>query len=139
MTTLPPVEPHPDAHFVRLALSKQYRERQEKLAWLEAVAAEEDGAGCRDWPWALNNKGYAQIRWDGKQQKAGHVILEMTGRKRPAPTMMQLHSCDRPICVAPWHLRWGTAKENVADSLARDRWHGETRRRRAGYYNEWEN
>lgn len=128
MESLPAVEPHPDSNAVRLYLSKSLRARQEKVAWIENVAAE-NGTGCRDWPWALNSKGYAIVTWDRRQQRAGHVVLELTGQPRPSAKSMQLHSCDRPSCVAPWHLRWGTAAENVADCIARDRWHGETRRR----------
>jgi hypothetical protein len=135
MVTRPPIEPHPDSNAVRLYLNKSYRERQAKVSWLERVAAE-DGDGCRDWPWGVNNKGYAMVRWDGRQQKAGHVVLELSGRPRPDAASMQLHSCDRPACVAPWHLRWGTAAENVADCIARDRWHGETRRRARILYDD---
>ena len=32
-----------------------------------------------------------------------------------------LHSCDRPQCVNPAHLRMGTDKENVGDRVERER------------------
>lgn len=109
-----------DAQGFPLAFTPSARERVRKLKWLQALA-EEHGTGCRDWPWAVNNRGYAMVRWEGKVRKAGHVILEMVGRPRPSPGLMQLHSCDRPVCVAPWHLRWGTSYENRRECIDRGR------------------
>lgn len=96
------------------------KDRAEKLAWIEALIAE-GGEGCRDWPWALSPKGYARLRWDGEARRAGHVILELAGRPRPSLEHHQLHSCDRPSCVAPWHIRWGTNLENRRESVERGR------------------
>ena len=95
--------------------------RAERIAWLEGVAAATPDGQCRDWPWAKNSKGYPTIKWDGRQSKVGHVILSMTGRPRPSGDAWQLHSCDRPECVAPWHLRWGTSAENIRDAVERSR------------------
>jgi hypothetical protein len=36
-------------------------------------------------------------------------------------SMMVLHSCDRPACCNPAHLRLGTHADNMADRTARDR------------------
>src|SRR5690606_28222939 len=35
--------------------------------------------------------------------------------------MYVLHSCDRPICCNPHHLRFGTASENAKDKYDRGR------------------
>lgn len=95
--------------------------RSERIIWVRAVAtSDQRGRRCIEWPWAKNNKGYGVIGWNG-QRKAGHVILELSGRERPSPAHHQLHSCDNPGCVAPWHLRWGTNAENVADAVSRGR------------------
>lgn len=93
----------------------------ERNRWVRALAVEPTGKGCRDWPWATNGKGYAFIRWEGRQTRVGHLILELSGHPRPSPEHQQLHSCDRPVCVAPWHLRWGTPAENAADKVGRGR------------------
>ncbi|MES2359981.1 MAG: HNH endonuclease [Gemmatimonadota bacterium] len=39
----------------------------------------------------------------------------------PAPGMVLLHSCDRPACCNPGHLREGTCAENSRDMLAKGR------------------
>lgn len=88
--------------------------------WVLAVVAEKDGTGCRDWPGSCNAKGYGQMGYEGRTHQVGHVVLELSGRPRPAGAH-QLHSCDRPVCAAPWHLRWGTNDENRSDMVARGR------------------
>lgn len=96
------------------------QDRAEKYEWLSAVTSE-DGSGCRDWPWAVSAKGYGRIYWSGGAKLVGHVVLELTGRPRPSRAHHQLHSCDRPSCAAPWHLRWGTNAENRQESIERGR------------------
>lgn len=105
------------------AVSPAARERIRKERWLVRLASSV-GAGCRDWPWGVNNKGYGAIRSGGVSRKVTHVVLELSGRPRPTSVAFALHSCDRPVCVAPWHLRWGTPADNVADRTARGRLEG---------------
>lgn len=88
--------------------------------WLIELIAETDGQGCRDWPWSRNAKGYGRFRWDGRVRYVGHLVLELSDNPRPKGAH-QLHSCDRPQCVAPWHLRWGTNTENRRESIDRGR------------------
>lgn len=95
-----------------------------KLAWLQALAAQEPTGECVDWPWSLRSTGYGQFRLEGKNRCVPHLSLEFSGRPRPAaPNNQSLHSCDRRICVAPWHLRWGNQSENMQDAWARTRRH----------------
>jgi hypothetical protein len=92
----------------------------EPLAWLVALVAETVREGCRDWPFGVDHS--CDDRAMLGRRKAGHIALELDGRPRPpAPGNNMLHSCDRPICVAPWHLRWGTIAENRADCVGRNR------------------
>jgi hypothetical protein len=96
---------------------------RERMAWLADLAAAAPMGECVDWPWKVNPDGYPQ-----PMNKAGrrglrpvHLLLEMVGRPRPGHTSEVLHSCDRPVCMAPWHVRWGTHRENVADMVAKGR------------------
>lgn len=92
-------------------------QRTDKVQWLERLLVD-GGHGCRDWPWGKDSAGYGQVWWEGRVQRLTHVVLSLTGQPRP-PAAEACHSCDRPPCCAPWHLRWGTPKDNAADRLER--------------------
>lgn len=94
------------------------------MLWIEALATQGEGEGCRDWPFRVpGGSGYPFHQLPGgREKRVAHLVLELSGRPRPpAPGDCALHSCDRPICCAPWHLRWGTKADNSADAVARGR------------------
>ncbi len=85
--------------------------------WIETAMAvrAERGDGCwDDWPYGL---GYGYPVVSGG--KAGWAIMALDGRPRPSLDLVMLHSCDRPICLQPRHLRWGTNVENVKEAWER--------------------
>jgi len=91
------------------------------LAYLQALAAEIPDGRCRDWPFPFAGR-YPRVTCRGRYMQAGQASLIVSGQPRPRRRGMQaLHSCDRTVCVAPWHLRWGTQRENIADAYARGR------------------
>lgn len=91
----------------------------EKHEWIASTARNE-GDECVDWPWSVAADGYPQA-WDGvRVRKVTHLVLEASGRPRPEG-QLALHSCDRPRCVSPQHLRWGTQSENLAEMYSRHR------------------
>lgn len=94
----------------------------EPRAFAESAAQALETDGCLLWPYAKAGDGYAQIR--GGPTKTIYVmrlILELRGQPSPGLNMHALHSCDTPACIAWWHLRWGTATENMLDMVERGR------------------
>ena len=68
--------------------------------------------------------GYAAVRLPmslglGRKMKLGHRVAFFLSRGRWST--FTLHSCDRPRCVNPNHLREGTYADNIHDCMARGR------------------
>lgn len=92
--------------------------------WLEEHLEADPSDECVDWPFSSHERGYGFLWVDGRNRTVTHVVLERTGRPRPtAPDDHALHSCDRPSCVNPAHLRWGSNADNIDDREVRDRTH----------------
>lgn len=72
---------------------------------------------CWDWTGPLHPTGYGSVRSPAgdKSNYAHRASFFLTHGRLPAPGMYILHSCDRPCCVNPAHLREGTQQENVDD------------------------
>ena len=78
--------------------------------------------GCLDWPGARCRKGlYARVRRGGRNTRLHRLVCEHFHGPAPAGKPFAIHSCDRPICINPDHLRWGSAKDNAGDREARGR------------------
>jgi hypothetical protein len=74
-----------------------------------------------------NGAGYGYLWLEGKMVRAHRLAYELF--VGPIPTgLLVLHSCDRPWCVNPEHLRVGTHADNVRDCVDRAR-HGNQWRR----------
>jgi hypothetical protein len=70
---------------------------------------------CVLWTGALNSGGYPVTWKNGKTVYAHREVAQ--ARKG----QVVLHPCDNPSCVNPSHLKLGTAKDNSADMVAKER------------------
>lgn len=77
---------------------------------------------CVEWlgPYKMKSLGrnYGDFYANGENYSA-HRFSWILRNGRIPKGMFILHSCDNPPCVNPDHLRAGTPKDNVADSITR--------------------
>jgi len=79
-----------------------------------------DPDGCWLWKGYTLPNGYGRLRSCGVVTYAHRVAYELSKGTIPKGLFI-LHSCDRPGCVNPMHLRAGTQVENMVDRYARGR------------------
>lgn len=87
------------------------------LDWLRAHV-EYIGDGCLIWPFSRNEKGYGQVQYEGRIQKAHRVMCIFAKGEPPEPRFNAAHSCHKGHdgCVHPRHLDWKTPSENTQES-----------------------
>lgn len=63
---------------------------------------------------------YPYLYHDNKVWRGNRLVLFLTTKQLPKE-LCALHTCDNTKCLNPKHLYWGTHKQNLADSYARNR------------------
>jgi hypothetical protein len=92
-------------------------EMRERLAARSSLSE----TGCRLWNKDLNNMGYGRLHFHGQKVLAHRASLYVETGSWPPPWLQVMHSCDTPACIAPEHLRLGTARDNALDAVSRGR------------------
>jgi len=78
--------------------------------------------GCWDWTGSTWPNGYGMLWTKGKHVPAHAVAYRLYGTEPVTEeNYCILHSCDRPICCQPAHLRPGTKAQNNQDKIDRGR------------------
>jgi hypothetical protein len=76
--------------------------------------------GCWLWTGAINPKGYAKMRFEGRAVDAHRVSWNLHRGSIP-DGLFVLHRCDVRHCVNPEHLFLGTHQDNMDDMQAKGR------------------
>jgi hypothetical protein len=74
---------------------------------------EKDGE-CWIWKKQLNSSGYGKLKINTKHSTAHRESYKIFNGEIPEG-MLILHSCNKPACINPEHLRLGTHKDNMQD------------------------
>lgn len=69
--------------------------------------------GCIEWLAGRFADGYGEFRWQGRKVKAHRFYFVLGHQRDIQPGMVLDHLCRNRGCVAPWHLREVTPRENT--------------------------
>ena len=86
--------------------------------WVKVERREPDE--CWEWQAYRDKRGYGHLRYDGRLHLAHRIAWSLTNGPIPEGLGV-LHHCDNPSCCNPTHLYVGTAADNSADMVRRNR------------------
>ncbi len=108
-----------------MKLNQFGRPRRVDIILAAARAADTDDCVFTDLRPNLN--GYVTA-WYRSTKMGAHRIVCLNVHGEPDGELDAAHSCGRPACVNPRHIRWATHLDNVADQVAHGTRHWGERR-----------
>lgn len=76
--------------------------------------------GCWLWKKSRHKFGYGWFRINRKTYLA-HRLSLIFYYGEDNPNLQANHNCDNPMCCNPFHLEWGTQKENIKHCIKEKR------------------
>jgi hypothetical protein len=83
--------------------------------WFWSMVKRNDETGCWEWTGCRDEHGYGKFKAKGRRYLAHRAsLIYATGNDSH---LWACHRCNNPPCVSPFHLYWGTPKNNYDDSV----------------------
>lgn len=76
---------------------------------------------CWDWTGDVDQNGYGIFFYHEKKRPAHELALSFSTGEQRLERLDTCHSCDKPACCNPAHLRFDTRQSNVDDMILRGR------------------
>lgn len=79
---------------------------------------------CWRWSGETNSQGYGRFstfRKGVRRRHLAHRLALQIATSTDGEGLVAMHACDTPRCCNPAHLKWGTQRENIADSRDKGR------------------
>ena len=94
----------------------QRKDNQRRIKCNSELSAE----GCWLWTRSKQSRGYGTA-WDGGRVVLAHRLSYESFIGNIPHGKIVMHLCDTPACVNPAHLRIGTDRDNLLDSIRKGR------------------
>lgn len=92
--------------------------RGEPQRYFRKVVLNHEAEECLIWPYG-KVRGYARLRWRGRDQFVHRIVCEMSIGPAPTKQHHAAHNCGRGNigCVAKRHIEWKTVSQNQMDRV----------------------